>query len=50
MLTLTPSAIAAVSLVSQDPHVPDGASLRLQGRIGSDGEPAVGMVVVREPG
>lgn len=49
MLTLTPSAIAAVSLVLQDPQVPDGAGLRLQGRIGPDGEPAVGLVVVSAP-
>lgn len=49
MLTLTPSAVAAVSMLLQSPEVPDGAGLRLQGGVGPDGEPAVGIAVVRAP-
>jgi len=49
MLTLTPSAVAAVSMVLQDPELPDGAGLRLQGGVDADGEAAVGLAVVSEP-
>jgi hypothetical protein len=49
MLTLTPTAVAAVSMLLQDPQVPDSAGLRLQGGVGPDGEPAVGIVVVNGP-
>jgi hypothetical protein len=36
-------------MVLQDPQVPDGSGLRLQGGVGPDGEPVVGIVVVSAP-
>jgi hypothetical protein len=49
MLTLTPSAVAAVSMLLHDSRIPDGAGLRLQRGADADGEPAVGIAIVSAP-
>lgn len=36
-------------MLLQGPRVPDGAGLRLQGGVGADGEPAIGLAVISQP-
>lgn len=49
MLTLTPAAASAVTTLLDRPDLPDGAGLRLQRGIDSQGEAALGVVIVSEP-
>jgi Fe-S cluster assembly iron-binding protein IscA len=49
MLNLTPAATAAISTLLQDPDLPEGAGLRLQRGIDTEGESAIGIAIVSEP-
>jgi Fe-S cluster assembly iron-binding protein IscA len=49
MLTLTPSAAAAVTALLDSPQVPDDAALRLQPGVDASGGTAIGLAVVTEP-
>ena len=48
MLTVTPAASAAVAAVLDSPQVPDGAGLRLQEGIDSQGQTSIGIAIVEE--
>ena len=49
MLILTPAAIAAVGTLLQDPDIPEGCSLRLQGGVNAEGRSGIGIAIVAEP-
>ncbi len=49
MLTLTPSAAAAVTTLLDNPDLPENASLRLQRGVDPTGEEAIGIAIVTGP-
>jgi hypothetical protein len=49
MLTLTPTASAAVATLLHAPDTPEGASLRLQRGLDTEGEATIGLAIVTSP-
>ncbi len=49
MLTLTPTASAAVHALLDDPELPDSSGVRLQGQTDAAGQPGIGIEVVSAP-
>jgi iron-sulfur cluster assembly protein len=49
MLTVTPTASAALAALLDSPEVPDGAGVRIARGEGPDGEPGIGLAVVSSP-
>ncbi|WP_249009440.1 hypothetical protein [Conexibacter sp. DBS9H8] len=49
MLTLTPTASAAVNALLDNPDLPEGAGLRLQVQPGTDGRAGIGIEIVPAP-
>jgi|HigsolmetaAR202D_1030399.scaffolds.fasta_scaffold05189_3 Fe-S cluster assembly iron-binding protein IscA len=49
MLTITPSASAALAALLESPEVPPGAGVRIAHGTGPGGEPALGLTIVEQP-
>lgn len=49
MLTLTPTASAAVHALLDNPELPDSSGLRLQSQADAAGRPGIGIEVVSAP-
>ena len=49
MLTLTPTASAAVHALLDNPELPDSSGLRLQSQVDASGRPGIGIEVVSAP-
>jgi iron-sulfur cluster assembly protein len=50
MLTLTPDAAAAVNALLEDPELPRSSGVRIQPGEDPQGQPALGIAIVQEPG
>jgi hypothetical protein len=49
MLTLTPTAYAAVHALLDDPELPESSGIRLQSQTDEAGQPGIGIEVVSAP-